>query len=80
MNGVLHLIHDRNNFNSINEVKLFEKNIQSLLDQGMIRLVPVKAQISKFRITEYWYQDCESNELYRYCPPDFPAKGIWEKV
>lgn len=27
-----------------------------------------------------WFEDIETNEIWRLVPPDFPFKGLWEKV
>ena len=27
-----------------------------------------------------WYTDKETGEIYSLIPPDFPARGIWEKI
>ena len=27
-----------------------------------------------------WFEDVETNEIWRLVPPDFPFRGVWEKV
>lgn len=27
-----------------------------------------------------WFQDVETNQTWRLIPPDFPFKGLWERV
>jgi hypothetical protein len=73
-------IHDKRQFDSVWEYEQMERNLASLLKAGSIVEVPVKTPLSQTDYEEHWYQDKETGEIYRYVPPEFPARGVWEKV
>jgi len=61
------------------EAKHVEEQIKKLIKSGDVREIPVEVE-EGIGSKESWYQDIETGEIYRYCAPNFPARGIWEKV
>jgi len=79
MSGVLAGLHGRRQFNRPEEAEELEKTITELIAAGQVEEIPV-AQPEHPRLEEHWYRDVASGDVYRYCPPEYPARGTWEKV
>lgn len=79
--GVLRSLFDRERFESTFENEKFEAKLNGLLADGSIVEVSVKLPVSNLAgHVEHWYMDKENGDVFRYVPPEFPAKGIWELV
>lgn len=78
--SIFNELHDKTRFDSPREYKQLEKNLAGLIRDGIIVEVPVKTPVSPLGHVEYWYREEVSGEIYRYVPPEFPARGIWEKI
>ena len=78
--SIFHEVHDKSSFDSPREVRQLEKNLAGLIEQGIISEIPVEIPISPLGYEEHWYEDKQTGEVYRYVPPEFPARGIWGKV
>ena len=79
MKGVLSKLHPKNRFESYPENERFERKIKNLIIAGEVEEISVDTPEHPF-LEEHWYQDMKTEEIYRYCPPEFPARGVWEKV
>lgn len=75
--GIFQEIHDRPFFDSAWERDQLERNIGGLVQQGVIQEIPAVNQVG---YGERWYQEKATGEIYRYVPPEFPAKGVWQNV
>ncbi len=78
--SIFNELHDKRQFDSTWEYEQTERNLASLLKDGAIVEIPVKRPLSPADYEEHWYQDKETGEIYRFVPPEFPARGIWEKI
>jgi len=55
------------------------KALSDAIAAGRIEEVPVMKKHPMIMIIN-WYRDKETGEIYSLIPPDFPARGIWEKI
>jgi len=62
----------------------FDRFIRYIEDQANMGLVQeVKPDLSCHKGEIYggrWFKDINTNETWRLVEPDFPFKGLWEKV
>lgn len=65
-------------FFSISEFERFQEYLNGLIASGELREVPVKQKYAGF--TEQWFRCKHCSGVWRLVHPDFPFKGIWEKV
>lgn len=79
MSGIFKQLHDWRRFDTWREVDHLEKNISELLRAGDIEEISVESPESIMQ-TERWFRDVATGEVFRYQRPEFPARGIWEKV
>ena len=49
------------------------------IDRGYVEEVAAMDK-HPMRSVENWYREKETGDIYRLVPPDFPARGAWEKV
>lgn len=80
MSDLFYRLHSKRFFDSYEEYEEFERRIEQLIKDGDIKKVPVTRVRKIGEEHERWFLDLASNEVYRYIPPDFPAKGSWERV
>lgn len=73
-------LHDKGAFDSSQEQERLERNLKELIVAGIVTEVPVKTPMTKSGLGEHWYSEKASGETYRYLPPEFPDRGVWEKV
>jgi hypothetical protein len=74
-------IHNKSFFNSYDEILEFEKNLHDCIEKRSIIEVPVNSKHKKIgEEEERWFYDEATQILYKYIPPNFPAKGVWAKV
>ena len=80
MSELFNTIHDKRYFASYKEHQEFEEKISMLIKDGVIeeRTVDEARKLGEKRLR--WLYDKAAGEIYRYNPPDFPAKGNREKV
>jgi hypothetical protein len=79
MKGVLGSIKKTRTFASYEESERLEQRLSDLRSSGLIEEIPVTTPEHPL-LEEHWYRDIETGEVYRYCPPEFPSRGLWEKV
>lgn len=77
--GVLSKIRESEKFSSYEESENFEDQIAFLISTGRIEEVSVESPEHPL-LEEHWYKDLDTGEIYRYCPPEFPSRGVWRKV
>lgn len=68
-------------FQSLGEYKSFVRYIEGQVQAGhATEVAPVsgyqKGQVYGGR----WFRDNDSGETWRFVPPDFPFRGVWEPV
>ncbi len=73
-------LHNKPRIDSVREMVYLERNIKQLISDGEIEEIPVEEPKHPMLLGEHWYRDRESGEVYRYIPPEFPARGIWERI
>ena len=79
MTGVLAQLHQKKRFDSYFESEQLEQAIAELIKIGEIIEILVDTPESPL-LEEHWYRDQKTGGVYRYCPPEFPARGVWEEV
>jgi hypothetical protein len=63
------------------EYKRFCAYINSQVASGVARERSPDPHYQKGMISGgRWFEDVETNEIWRLVPPDFPFRGVWEKV
>jgi hypothetical protein len=76
--GFLEEIHG---FISPNEYERFVNYISSQVVRGNLIEVKMNNNYSKGEIVGgKWYKCSGCNEIWRLVPPDYPFRGLWEKV
>jgi hypothetical protein len=79
MSSLLANLHPEHRIDSIAEKDRLEAKLHELITQSLIDEIAVKSPEHPLQ-EEHWYQDKATGEVYRYIPPNFPARGSWEKV
>src|SRR5262245_44668038 len=79
MASILKRLHRAKHFESADEWESFNQKLQGLLQKGLIETVPVGMPYDEVSI-EIWYRDKKQGDVWRLIPPDFPGRGLWEKV
>jgi hypothetical protein len=72
-------VHPQGRIDSADECDRLEAAIKELLSEGAIEEIPVR-EPEHYLQEEHWYRDRSSHEVYRYIPPNFPARGSWKKI
>lgn len=68
-------------FTSLGEYQLFIDFINEHIVAGNIKEVSIDYDYGKGEIYGgKWFLNNETNEIWRLVPPDFPFKGLFEKV
>jgi hypothetical protein len=68
-------------FNSLGEFKRFCSYIEGQVSSGLAIQRDVDPSYEKAMVFGgRWFQDLETKEVWRLVPPDFPFRGLWEKV
>lgn len=65
-------------FKSIWEFERFQKYIDGLVNEG--ELVEIAVQKPYAGFPEQWFRCNGCQQAWRLVHPDFPFKGVWEKV
>lgn len=65
-------------FLSISEFERFQKFIDGMVSEGDLTEVGVQKPYAGF--PEQWFQCKVCHQVWRLVHPDFPFKGIWNKV
>lgn len=65
-------------FYSISEFERFQRYIEELVNDGSLVEVQVQKRFAGF--PEQWYHCKGCMQTWRLVHPDFPFKGIWERV
>lgn len=79
MTGVLGELHSKACFDRPEEAEALEQRIDALIASGQVEEMPV-AQPEHPLLEEHWYRDVVTGDVYRYCPPEYPARGTWQKI
>jgi hypothetical protein len=66
-------------FNSPAHFQSFRQIIQGAVESGELEPVPIENPYSAGVFYEEWYRT-SSGEVWRLVPPDFPFKGVFERV
>ena len=66
-------------FDSWRDFTELQRMLAESIARGRVEEVPVIKKHPMVRVVN-WYRDKGSGEIYSLKPPDFPARGIWEKV
>jgi hypothetical protein len=76
--GFLEEIHG---FISLGEFEKFKKYLEEQVQKNNLSEVDADLNYEKGLIYGgKWYKCLECNEIWRLVDPDFPFKGLWEKV
>jgi hypothetical protein len=68
-------------FSSPGEYRRFCTYIEGQIAAGVARERMVDPRYEKGMVDDgRWFEDLETSEIWRLVPPDFPFKGLWEKV
>jgi len=68
-------------FASPGEYDSFCAYLQRQVDAGVARQIPADPDYSRSQVSGgAWYLDLETGETWRLVPPDFPFRGLWERV
>jgi hypothetical protein len=72
-------IHPKAWFDSIREFEEVERMLSEAIGRGHVEKVPVMNP-DAFTPDESWYQDRNNGEIYSLKPPNFPARGAWQRI
>jgi hypothetical protein len=68
-------------FDTLGEYKRFCTYIEEQVTSGVARERIPDPDYEKGKIFGgRWFEDVETKEIWRLVAPDFPFKGVWEKV
>jgi len=68
-------------FSSVSEYECFVKYISNQTTNGFVVEIEADPRYGKGELYGgRWFKDKESNEVWRLIAPDFPFRGLWEKV
>jgi hypothetical protein len=77
--SILSKLHSSKEFGTFDEVQEFQQRLAAELEKGSVERIPVGKMFSH-TTPEEWYREKETGIVYRYIPPEFPLKGLWERV
>lgn len=72
-------LHPSRSFVSYDDARALEKELARVTAEGLIQEITVTRPQHPL-LEEHWYRHLATGDVYRYCPPEFPARGAWEKV
>ena len=75
---ICNFLEEINEFFSIGEFERFQRYLKRILNEGDLEEVQVKEYYSGFE--EHWYKCKDCQQVWRLVHPDFPFKGMWQKV
>jgi hypothetical protein len=64
---------------SVLEMEWLEQKLAELVALGTVVEIPVEP-IEHPLQEEHWYLDRVTNAVFRYVPPNFPARGVWQRA
>ncbi len=64
---------------SVSQCDCLEEALRLLIKEGLVQETHVEAAEHPMQ-EEHWYQEIATGYVYRYVPPNFPARGYWGKV
>ncbi len=68
-------------FQSPNEYSRFVRYVEDKVKAGVAQEIPPLLSYQKgCLVGGRWFMDAGSGEIWRLIPPDFPFKGVWERV
>ncbi len=68
-------------FSTASEYQRFCAYIEDQIAQGMVEeRIPLASYCKGLIFGGRWFEDIETKEIWRLVAPDFPFKGLWEKV
>lgn len=65
-------------FSGLNEFKRFQGFLEDLVNQRILLEVELENKYAGF--PEQWFKCAGCNQIWTPVHPDFPYKGLWEKV
>jgi hypothetical protein len=72
-------MHAQWQFDSQRDFAELQRMLEEAINRGHVEEVPVMVT-REVRITENWYRDKETGEIYSLVPPDPPARGSWQRI
>lgn len=75
---ICNILDEINEFQSIWEFERFQKYVDGLVKDGDFVEIPVQVYYAGF--PEQWFKCKSCSQKWRLVHPDFPFKGIWEKI
>ncbi len=79
MTSIFEEMHPYRHFDSWRSFTDLQRMLREAIDRGYVEEVPVMKTHAMRRVVN-WYRDKESGDIYSLVPPDFPARGSWEKI
>jgi len=79
MASILQRLHRGKHFESSEEWETFDRKLKELLDKGIVETIPV-GMVENENNVEQWIRDRKKGDVWRLVAPDFPGRGLWEKV
>jgi len=79
MTGILDTLHHKRHFDIPEESERLEEAIKQLILDGRVEEIAA-SRPEHPRLEEHWYRDVATGDVYRYCPPEYPARGTWERI
>jgi hypothetical protein len=76
---ILSKVHSGKEFESFEELQLFQQRLAAELEKGTVERIPV-GKLHSYTTPEEWYREKETGTVFRYIPPEFPLKGMWAHV
>lgn len=75
---VCHLFERIDGFQILSEFQRFQGYIAGLIKDGELFEVQAKKKYAGF--SEQWFKCNGCNQIWRLVHPDFPFKGLWERL
>lgn len=79
MSDLLASLHSSTQFSSYREADRLERRLADLKNAGEIEEIAVDWPQHPL-LEEHWYRERSTSVVYRYCPPEFPSRGVWERI
>lgn len=78
---ICEVLEEIRGFNSLSEFDRFLKYIKGLLKENYLTQVTVTQKYANSQIfKEQWYECTGCKQIWRLVTPDFPFKGLWERI
>ena len=68
-------------FDSLSEFKRFAEFIETQVREGIAAERPADPNYGKGEVYGgRWFEEIDTGQIWRLVEPDFPFRGLWEKV